>query len=324
MTRELNDRQLRFVHEYLKDQNAGAAAIRAGYSAKTKGTHAAELMRNPLIRERIDEGLAQLYTALDITAENQLRQLARIAYLDVRRMFDAEGNPLPIAQWPGDLAQTLLVGFDEKRGGDWTRRVRQPARMQALLALERRLAKAGNRRSREEAAEAPEAGERPAGGFFSRLFERRLPHLEEEAAQPPVARGDSATTLSPSVDNRVQAVQPRAGEEVTSEVADAEAPAAANALAEEPAAAYPPGASPFDPTYNFRKDPDWMWGGRYRFKLRREPEALPPEPLERLPANFRVRAGATIPAKESPGFIPPYLHRERPAVAETGPVFDDD
>ncbi|HEY4372526.1 MAG TPA: terminase small subunit [Burkholderiales bacterium] len=40
------DRQERFVHEDLIDHNASAAAGRAGYPARTKGTHAAWLMKN--------------------------------------------------------------------------------------------------------------------------------------------------------------------------------------------------------------------------------------------------------------------------------------
>jgi len=48
MTATLTDRQERFVNEYLLDQNATAAAIRAGYSVKTRGAQAAALMNNPL------------------------------------------------------------------------------------------------------------------------------------------------------------------------------------------------------------------------------------------------------------------------------------
>lgn len=312
MPRELNHRQLLFVHEYLKDQNAAAAAIRAGYSAKTKGAHAAELMRNPLIRERIDDGLARLYTALDITAENQLRQLARIAYFDARRLFDAAGNPLPVAQWPEDVARTLLVSLDEKRNGDWTRRVRQPARLQALLALERRLAKAGSARPREQEEQAPQE-KSSASGFFARLFERRAPLGEPEEAHE-TSPGARAAADVPALPEETA----QASSEAPAPMADGPPPAASSA------ADYPPGASPFDADYDFRKDPTWMWGGRYRFRIRREPEAPPPEPLERLPDNFRVRPGAVIPAKEAPGFVPPYLRRQRPAVAETGPVFYDD
>ena len=42
----LNDRQRRFVAEYLVDLNATQAAVRAGYSARTANRPATRLLRN--------------------------------------------------------------------------------------------------------------------------------------------------------------------------------------------------------------------------------------------------------------------------------------
>jgi len=47
MQTPLTDRQERFVFEYLKDQNASAAAERAGYTAKNMASQGNELMNNP-------------------------------------------------------------------------------------------------------------------------------------------------------------------------------------------------------------------------------------------------------------------------------------
>ena len=49
----LTFRQERFVVEFLKDQNASAAAARAGYTAKNMASQGNELMRNPAVRERV-------------------------------------------------------------------------------------------------------------------------------------------------------------------------------------------------------------------------------------------------------------------------------
>lgn len=49
----LTFRQERFVFEFLKDQNASAAAARAGYTARNMAAQGNELMNNPAIRERV-------------------------------------------------------------------------------------------------------------------------------------------------------------------------------------------------------------------------------------------------------------------------------
>ena len=51
--RELNDRQMSFCVEYLKDLNATQAAIRAGYSKRTARVIGPENLSKPVIAERI-------------------------------------------------------------------------------------------------------------------------------------------------------------------------------------------------------------------------------------------------------------------------------
>ena len=49
----LTDKQERFAHEYLIDQNASAACLRAGYSAHSHAVQAAKLMQNRAVRKRV-------------------------------------------------------------------------------------------------------------------------------------------------------------------------------------------------------------------------------------------------------------------------------
>ena len=78
----LNDRQQRFVQEYCKDFNATQAAIRAGYSEKTAGQQAHELLKNPEIAEAIEERKEQLAALVEIDAAWVLRQWKQIATAD--------------------------------------------------------------------------------------------------------------------------------------------------------------------------------------------------------------------------------------------------
>ena len=82
----LNNRQTRFVQEYCKDFNATQAAIRAGYSEKTAGQQAHELLKNVEIAAAIEERKEQLATVAEIDAAWVLRQWKQIATADANEL----------------------------------------------------------------------------------------------------------------------------------------------------------------------------------------------------------------------------------------------
>lgn len=75
----LNDKQRRFVDEYLVDSNATQAAIRAGYSAKTAGSQGHDLLKHPEISQAIQEGQEALSNRATMTAADVIERLAEIA-----------------------------------------------------------------------------------------------------------------------------------------------------------------------------------------------------------------------------------------------------
>ena len=136
MTQPLSDKQQRFVLEYLQDHNATAAARRAGYSDSTRGSHAATLMKNPLVAARIQEETAAMFARLRVTAFTLMQAQARAAFFDPRKMFDEEGELLPVSQMDEDTACALTVSCDQGRRGQ-TLRVRQAPRHLAVAALQK-------------------------------------------------------------------------------------------------------------------------------------------------------------------------------------------
>lgn len=56
----LNERQMRFVDEYMIDLNATQAAIRAGYSVKTAYSQGQRLLKNVEIKTELDERMEKL------------------------------------------------------------------------------------------------------------------------------------------------------------------------------------------------------------------------------------------------------------------------
>ena len=83
-TQGLTPKQQRFIEEYLVDLNATQAAIRAGYKAKTARQAGAENLTKPDIREEIRKRRKAQRKRTRITADKVLRELACIAFSDLR------------------------------------------------------------------------------------------------------------------------------------------------------------------------------------------------------------------------------------------------
>ena len=90
----MNDRDLRFIDEYLVDYDAKNAAIRAGFTTATARNAAAwidtEHPSKPMVRAEIDRRIATLSRRCGITAERVLKELARIAFANYEDAVDPE------------------------------------------------------------------------------------------------------------------------------------------------------------------------------------------------------------------------------------------
>ena len=186
MTDTLTDRQERFVFEYLLDQNATAAAVRAGYSPKTRGAQAAVLMANPAVRDRIVFELRELYASLGVTTFHLLQARARMAYFDPGKLLDAEGKPRPIHQLDEDTRAALTVSYDLRSNGDYTVRLRAPVQHLALAALEKQHERFMQleRESLEAMRELPEAEETDGEQSAPAVSQTAPRHAPKSAAEP--------------------------------------------------------------------------------------------------------------------------------------------
>lgn len=108
---KLTPKQERFVQEYLVDLNATAAARRAGYSAKTADRIGPELLGKTCVSQAIQEAQKARQERTEITQDMVLRECAKLAFFDIRKMFGKDGKPLDISQIDDDTA-AALVGLD--------------------------------------------------------------------------------------------------------------------------------------------------------------------------------------------------------------------
>ena len=107
----LTPKQKRFVQEYLVDLNATAAAIRAGYSKKTANRIASENLSKPDIQIAIKEAQDSIQKRTEITQDMVIKEMAKLAFFDIRKMFGEDGKPLDISELDDDTA-AALVGLD--------------------------------------------------------------------------------------------------------------------------------------------------------------------------------------------------------------------
>src|SRR6185312_12019666 len=93
----MTPRQRMFVSEYLVDFNGKQAAIRAGYGAKTAAHEAWKLLnRRPNVARAVADGMREQEARTGISADKALREIARIAFSDVRRLFETKDGEVKV------------------------------------------------------------------------------------------------------------------------------------------------------------------------------------------------------------------------------------
>ena len=91
MAKPLNAGQLRFVLEYLVDQNATQAAQRAGYSKKTAYSQGQRLLKHDEVKKYLAKATKEQHDRLNLKADDILRALYEIVSVDVIDLFDEDG-----------------------------------------------------------------------------------------------------------------------------------------------------------------------------------------------------------------------------------------
>jgi phage terminase small subunit len=108
---ELNEKQIRFCEEYIIDLNATQAAIRAGYSEKTARNIATALLSKVHIQAHLQKIRRRIEGKLHISQERVLQEYARIAFSDIRKLYN-DSNALLSIQDLDDDAAAAIAGVE--------------------------------------------------------------------------------------------------------------------------------------------------------------------------------------------------------------------
>lgn len=160
---KLTPKQERFVDEYLTDLNATQAAIRAGYSKKTAGRQAMELLNKTHIAAEISSRKQQIANDTGITRDRIINEMARLAFFNIKGLVDDDGRPKQVHELSDDVAAAIngieitIIGNQEDQESH-VKKCRIPNKNKALENLAKILGymdrEGGNKDSAEMLAEA--------------------------------------------------------------------------------------------------------------------------------------------------------------------------
>lgn len=83
-SKKLNEKQARFVKEYVLSLNISDAMIKAGYSPKTAGVCGSKLLKITKIADAVAKAQANLEKRIDISSEKIMQELAIIGFSDIQ------------------------------------------------------------------------------------------------------------------------------------------------------------------------------------------------------------------------------------------------
>ena len=147
----MTDAQKRFCDEYLIDLNA-TRAYKVAYPKfkkdETANAAASRMLRNVKIQEYISEKQKKIEQRTEITQDMVIKELAKIAFLDIRKLYTENGQLKNIADIDTDTAGAISqletleeyegYGNDREKVGD-TQKVKLLDKTRALELLGRHL-----------------------------------------------------------------------------------------------------------------------------------------------------------------------------------------
>jgi len=134
-------RQQMFVREYLSNGLKCAQALRAvGYSECSARRHTSRFTKNPTIARIVTRQAGRAMARREITAERVLDEMAKVAFFDPRRIFDAKGGLLAPGEI-GDEEAAAIAGLDvrQTQDGSELKKIRLADKTKSLEMLGRYL-----------------------------------------------------------------------------------------------------------------------------------------------------------------------------------------
>lgn len=107
MSKELTPKQEKFCREYIISMNFYEAALKAGYTESIAKSNSQEFLSHAGIRKRLKELQAPTVARLEMTADQVLTELYRIATCDIGEAFNEDGSMKMVHQIPENVRRAI-------------------------------------------------------------------------------------------------------------------------------------------------------------------------------------------------------------------------
>lgn len=99
----LSPQQDKFVRAYLRTSNATQSAIEAGYSRHTADSQGGRLLQHAGVQARLKRAAERAIVSQELTAQRVVEEMRRLAMVDIRDYYDAQGNVKPVTEWTPEM-----------------------------------------------------------------------------------------------------------------------------------------------------------------------------------------------------------------------------
>jgi phage terminase small subunit len=141
-TDAVHPKYVRLVEEYMTDWNKSASLLRAGFPS----TLYKSVWRNPKVANLLKQRMKEASVRSRVSTDTVISGLARIAQFDIRKLYDEQGNLLPIHLLDDDTAYAVqAIEVLEGRADDGstvtynTKKVKTEGKQKALESLGKHL-----------------------------------------------------------------------------------------------------------------------------------------------------------------------------------------
>lgn len=145
----LSPAQRLFADTWLVCDNVTQAAMKAGYAAKSAHSQGSRLLKHGKVKAYLDQKRTAVVTKadkkFDITIDRVLLELSRIAFGDIRQIFDDKGQLKPVHELTDDVAAAIAsIEVEERYSRDgvlegYVRKIKKADKLKALDMLGRYL-----------------------------------------------------------------------------------------------------------------------------------------------------------------------------------------
>jgi phage terminase small subunit len=124
-------REQRFVERYVETNNGTQSAIVAGYSVKSARTIASQLLKRRNIREAIEWRNAELMVRYNFTPDRIIRELAKIAGVNMADYLNAERTGVDLTK----ASRDQLAAIASVEPGELGPKIKVADKLKALIEL---------------------------------------------------------------------------------------------------------------------------------------------------------------------------------------------